>query len=167
MASSVVLPFYGLSSTFFPAFFPPRPFSVFSAFSMLYGRNPLGTNGFSPSLFTGKPHYLPLYAAGVPLLEISLGAIPHGFESHPLRQKAIRFCEWLFSCRKNGAVLRLHRFPSFSLSEEPACPPSFPAFTAALLPAPGDRRKIHRSHPRSEQSAPLPNRRNMFRPHGG
>lgn len=31
-------------------------------------------------------------------LEISLGAIPRGFESHPLRQKAIRFCEWLFSC---------------------------------------------------------------------
>ena len=98
MASSVVLPFYGLSSTFFPTLFSPRPFSVFPAFSMPYDRNPLSPNGFRPSLSTGKPHYLPLYAVGVPLLEISLGAIPRGFESHPLRQKAIRFCEWLFSC---------------------------------------------------------------------
>ena len=93
MASSVVLPFYGLSSTFFPAFFPPRPFSVFSAFSMLYGRNPLSSNGFRPSLSTGKLHYLPVYAVGVPLLEISLGAIPRGFESHPLRQKRAWPCK--------------------------------------------------------------------------
>ena len=113
MASSVVLPFHGLSSTFFPAFFPPRPFSVFSAFSMLYGRNPLSPNGFRPSLSTGKLHYLPVYAVGVPLLEISLGAIPRGFESHPLRQKAIRFCERLFSCRFAGKAA----FPRTKSSE--------------------------------------------------
>ena len=114
MASSVVLPFHGLSSTFFPAFFPPRPFSVFSAFSMLYGRNPLSPNGFRPSLSTGKLHYLPVYAVGVPLLEISLGAIPRGFESHPLRQKAIRFCERLFSCRFAGkAAFPRTKVPKF------------------------------------------------------
>lgn len=147
MASSVVLPFHGLSSTFFPAFFPPRPFSVFSAFSMLYGRNPLSPNGFRPSLSTGKLHYLPVYAVGVPLLEISLGAIPHGFESHPLRQKAIRFCEWLFSCyfagkaafpRTKSSEIRPTIFVFFLISL-PFIPLFFlefsPSSTLSLLPA--------------------------------
>lgn len=80
-------------------------------------------------------------------LEISLRETSRGFESHPLRQNAIRFCEWLFSCyfagkaafpRTKSSEIRPTIFVFFLISL-PFIPLFFlefsPSSTLSLLPA--------------------------------